>query len=574
MKPAPTLKELEREQRDLIHAMRLPDSVFAIGADPGWKHFDLAFARELIGMDQPWGTEDAFDPKNRIVNDVFMASEEGRRLFLASENDLLRQVRESGSDQSHHGPFGICEAIFPVRVRGSILHLVRTGKYLTAPFQEKDLQEIAFLCGVPLKTVRGAVACLPIYSPEQVDDLKRTHAHWRDSIKLGFREHLRLKELTARQLQQERLGALGSLAEGMAHHFSNLHSIILGYSSLLLDRASVREENTDAVRKISEAAQRGRRFTEEILALSDSLADEEPSVCSLHERLQGILTLMESRLRTGIQVETEMTAENDRILAPSGIIHHVAFNAVASAMDSMPDGGRLSLKTENLEQVENGKPVTCLRLTIRETGTPSQDTRQPPSARDTHAGETLAPKMATLLGQVTSLDGTATLRSENDHTIVLEITLPCATGEHEAAPSKRIRRRLAPSRIWVADDDPVVREMCRRVLNEERHEVEEIESGAKFMSRLDKVESTPDLLVYDFSMPDITGLEACQWLRKHEHRLPVILVSGYPADHPEIRKALKLRKTFLLQKPFSFRDMSDLVTIALGETLIEEAQAP
>jgi FixJ family two-component response regulator len=52
-------------------------------------------------------------------------------------------------------------------------------------------------------------------------------------------------------------------------------------------------------------------------------------------------------------------------------------------------------------------------------------------------------------------------------------------------------------------------------------------------------------------------------------RVPVILISGFPAEHPDIKKALKLRKTFLLQKPFSFRDMSDMVTIAMGETLVD-----
>ncbi len=570
MKNTASFNDLEREHKILVHSMRLPDSILGGHAGSEWKHLDLAFARELIGSGQPWGTEDVFDPRNRIVTDVFLGSEDGRRLYYASENDMLRQIKESGVDQEHKGPFDVRESIFPVRVRGQVIHLVRTGKYRTAPFSEKDLNELAFLCGVSLKTVREAVACLPVYTPEQVDYLRETNARLRDSIKLAFREHIRLAEMTAQQLQQERLSSLGTLAEGMAHHFSNLLSIILGYSSLLLDRAEIDKEDAQTISKITEAAQRGRRFTEEVMALSGALSDEEPSVCSLHERLQGVLTLMQRKLKAGIELVNELNAENDRIVAPPGIIHHIAFNAVTSAIDSMPGGGILTLRTANVEEREGDQMRSLLRITVTDTGFMPLRAGVPQSPSDTSSGERLAPKMAGLLGLVASLDGFATVQTEKDQTTVLEITLPTATAAEMESPSPRVRRRLAPSRIWVADDDPVIREMCRRVLVEDEHDVEEVASGNEFMSQFAACETAPELLIYDFGMPDVTGHEIARWLRDNGHRIPVILVTGYSADHPEVKKTLKLRKTFLLQKPFSFRDMSDLVTIALGETLIEE----
>jgi len=421
-----------------------------------------------------------------------------------------------------------------------------------------------------LKTVREAVALLPIYTPEQVDDLRQTNSRLRDTVKLAFREHIRLMEMTAQQLQNERLNALGSLAEGMAHHFNNLLSIILGYSSMLLDRAEMKSDTTMAITKVTEAAQRGRRFTEEILALSDTFADEEPTVTSVHERIQGALTLMQSRMKSGIQLTSQLDADNDRVVAPQGIIHHITFNALANAIDSMPNGGKLLIRTENLDLEERGTVRRHFRLTVTDSGLFPLKKGKALTADDTSAEERLAPKLAHLLGQVASLDGTVTMKSEKDQSTTLEVTLPTATAADEAAPQKRIRRRLAPSRIWIADDDPVMREMCQRVLTEEQHDVEEITSGNEFMSRFQNEEESPELLIYDFGMPDVTGLEICRWLRENNHRVPVILISGFTPDHPEIKKALKLRKTFLLQKPFSFRDMSDLVTIALGETLIEE----
>lgn len=572
MKQENILHKLEQEHKQLIHATRLPDSVVNIASKTAFKHFDLAFARDLIGRNQPWGADDAFDPKNRIVTDVFLGSDEGKKLFYASENGLLHKIRETAADQDHQGPFGICESVFPVRVRGHVIHLVRTGKYRTSAFSEKDLNELCFVCGVAMTTVRQAVAGLPIYTPEQVDDLKRNHARLRDSIKLALREHMRLMEVTAQQLKQERLSSLGSLSEAMAHHFNNLLSIILGYSSLLIDRAELKPGEIETMRKISEAAQRGRRFTTEILSLSESFAEEEATNTSLHERLQGSVSLMQSRFKSGVTFETHLDATNDMVTAPPGVIHHLAFNAVSTAAESIAGGGKLLVKTENITVGEGRVKTPSIRVMIKDSGGHHAQRGKIPAAHDTDAGtgEDMGPKMSTLLGMVASLEGNALTRNEPDGSTILEIVLPVAVSTGDAAPQKKIKRRLAPSRIWVADDDPVVCEMCRRVLTEEQHAVEQIGSGDEFIKKFTSASEPPELLIYDFGMADQNGLEICKWLRDNGHRTPVIFITGYNPEHPEIKKALKYRKTFLLQKPFSYRDISDLVTIALGETLIEE----
>lgn len=573
MKNENMLKQLELEHKQLVHATRLPDSILTIPGRNSYKHFDLAFARDLIGKDQPWGADDAFDPKNRVISDVFMGSDEGKKLFYASENDLLRKARETAADQDHQGPFGICESVFPVRVRGNVIHLIRTGKYRTTAFNEKDLQELCFLCNVPMTTVRQAVAGLPIYTPEQADDLKRTHARLRDGIKLALREHMRLMEVTAQQLHQERLSSLGSLSEGMAHHFNDILSVILAYSSMLIDRAEVKSGELDMLRKISESAQRGRRFTREILSLSDSFAEEEAVITSLHDRLQGSITLIQSRFKSGIVFDVHFNAANDRITAPPGIIHHLAFNAISSAAESITGNGRLSITTENADLEDAGRKIPGIRVLIKDTAGTAAPRNQMVTTPEAETESESAPKIASLLGMVASLDGHAETRTEADGSTILEIALPVVTTADEAAPQKKIRKRLAPSRIWVADDEAVVCEMCRRVLTEEQHAVVEFGSGEEFMNKYSSATEPPELVIYDFGMPDHNGLEMCKWLRDQGHRTPVIFITGYNPEHPEIKKALKMRKTFLLQKPFSYRDMADLVTIALGETLIEEIPA-
>jgi FixJ family two-component response regulator len=70
-------------------------------------------------------------------------------------------------------------------------------------------------------------------------------------------------------------------------------------------------------------------------------------------------------------------------------------------------------------------------------------------------------------------------------------------------------------------------------------------------------------------MPEYNGLEIVSWLREKGCKAPVILVSGFSHTQPDIHKALKIRKTFFLQKPFPVPELADIVSVALGETLLD-----
>jgi CheY-like chemotaxis protein len=169
------------------------------------------------------------------------------------------------------------------------------------------------------------------------------------------------------------------------------------------------------------------------------------------------------------------------------------------------------------------------------------------------------------------LSGTVTATHEPGALTRVEVLLPLATRGQEPAVAKKFRHRLAPSAIWVVDDDPIFREMCHQVLQENGHAVQDIPSGRELMERWPPPKGKqPDLMLIDFSMPEYNGLELCEWLREKGARMPIVLVSGFAANQPDIKKALKMKKTYFLQKPFTARDLTDTVTVALGETLIGE----
>jgi CheY-like chemotaxis protein len=565
MKTDAAIHDLESIHRKLLFSLMLPDAVLDPAAPAFVKTLDLAFARSLLGGDQPWGREDAFQESNRLIREVLTLSVEGHRLHLASEIDLLRKVKESGKDALHCGPFGISESVFPVTARGHVLHLVRTGKYRERPFTDGDIRDISALTGVPAGRVSEAAATLPVRDAAQAEQVATWCRRLRDALVVALEHHLTGGAPARPSLDSERAQALAATAQGMAHHINNLLSIILGYASLVADKAKLEGSPADAVKKIADAAQRGRRFTEEILAVAGG-DEEEDAPVSVHERIHGVLNLLQGRMGGKIKVVSNLKAQRDIVTGPPGVVHQVVFNLMTNALDSMPTGGLLTVTTANGPDEADGRDLLQIEVTDS-GGIPSSKAGQPGEGGAAVHG---APKLASALGLVGHLEGTVSVTSDVDAATRVRVTLP-TSAKPEARPEKKVRRRLAPSRIWVADDDSVVREMCRRVLTEDGHTVEEVCSGLDAEKMIHKEGAAkPDLIVYDFNMPDYSGLEFCSALRDEGIRVPVLLLSGFKPDQRDISSALKLRKTFFLQKPFSFRDMSDMITVALGETLIGE----
>lgn len=561
---------LDEQHERLLNSLRLPETVVARGAPDFLKHLDMSFARQLLGVPDTWGEGDVFAEAGQFVREILTASPEGRQLHVASEITLLSRVRESGEDVVHKGPFGLMEAVFPVKVRGHLVHIIRSGKYRTEPMSEKDIKDIAFLTGRPMMKVGNVAATVPVWRAEHVETMLAVFRRLRDAAALALKEHVKARGLAGQQLQSERLTSLGTLADGMAHHFSNLLSVILGYGSLALDKGQPDAATAEVLKKITESAQRGRRFTEEVLALTG--AEEETDMrCALHERLDGVLGLMQARLPPGAKFVREFGAQLDGVMAPAGVAHQLVFNMVAAAVDGLPRGGTLAIRTSNCSEMGELGAQECIKIEMADAGAAANGSSRVTSARsalDTLSGEAVGPKLTSIFGQIGRLDGVVTVESsEEGQATRIEVTIPLAR-ESAAAAEKKIRRRLAPSKIWVVDDDANVCEMCSRVLSAEGHSVESVDGGDALVAKIQKAAVLPDLLVIDFNLTDQNGLELIGWLRDVGHRVPVIFTTAFGAEHPLVAKALKYKKSFLLKKPFTFRDLADQVTIAMGETLI------
>lgn len=536
---------------------------------------DLETTRELLAATNLDLGGPGWCPEVQVwVRTLGAAFPELARMNLQHDIAVLSKVLHAGRDVVVRDPLGLREGFFPVRLRGQVVHCLASGKIKDGPLTAAALRRLA---GRTRRSAARARIQLKAYPPLARGTMEQALAfcrRLRDGLEQALAHCQRAQDLMRQLAQSERMLSLGTLSGGVAHHFNNLLSIVLGYSSFVLNREELSREATDALHRISEAAQRGRRLTDEILALAGS--DEESlAPCHVHAILENTLSLLKTQIGGHVRVETSFQARQDTVLAPYSSVRQVVFNLLTNATDSMTGGGVLAVITHNVTmQAGDGSSRTYLTLEVTDSAGAL------PKGFQDGAGAGAAPpangdrrglKLSSVYGIVGRLEGTVVLSSDPGTRTSVQVLLPLAAAGQSIEPALAVSDRLASKQIWVVDDDTIFRSMCERLLSDEGHVVRDFPGGSQLQDHIRAHVERPDLFILDFSMPEFNGLQLCEWLREQGLQQPVILVSGFSASQPDIRKALRLKKTFLLQKPFTARDLTDAVAMALGEALIDQS---
>ncbi len=483
---------------------------------------------------------------------VAHSSPEQAERLAARRLDALRQLRDTQKEVTAVLMDAFSETFLPVVVGGRIVHCLSTGPILRTATSGRKKNTA---------TLSADKGTLPL-DEVAFDSIIAMYRRLADLFRSVIESEMRSAQLAGRLIQSERARSLGSLSPGIAHHFNNLLSVILGYASYAANREDLPAEIESPLEKIIAAALRGRRLTDDLLAFAGGETAEE-TPCPVNQTIAGVLSLLASQSPSGIVVRENLSAAHDYVMAIPGDLHQIVFNLLSNAFDSMPGGGHLKVETTNiLVDTPEGRREH-LRIEVSDSsGIPPEGS----AAADLTPPETT--KLSSVFGLVGRLEGHLSVSSQPGAGTSVEVLLPVVP--HDQGPLPPTRTGQAPprpARIWIVDDDVTFREMCRVVLSEEGHEVVEFADGRDLQKRWRKIEQ-PDVIIVDFSMPEFNGLELCEWLGQQGSKVPVILVSGLSPDTPDIHKAMQRKKTYFIQKPFSFRELSELVTMALSENIV------
>ncbi|HYJ11108.1 MAG TPA: ATP-binding protein [Polyangiaceae bacterium] len=364
-------------------------------------------------------------------------------------------------------------------------------------------------------------------------------------------------ELERRVLEHQKLESLGLLAGGIAHDFNNLLTVILAGTALA--RLAV-GDSTKALTELDAvvgAAERARDLTRQLLAMSRSQPLELRPV-DLNDRLKQLITLLQRVLSENITLELIEGVRLPLVEGDASQLDQVFMNLCINAREAMPDGGKITMETEqvllNADFVAAHPWATTGRyvmVTVTDTGTgmPREvmDRVFEPffTTKKERGGTGLG--LAVAYGVVRQHRGLLHCYSEPGVGTVFKIYLPMFVRVPAAIGPKL--EGAAPrgyERILLGEDDPAVRGATVRVLESAGYSVVAVENGIEACRAA--ASSAFDLVLLDVIMPEMSCRDALKGLKAELPNARYILSSGYTADL-NVDELLK-GGTILLEKPY------------------------
>ena len=380
------------------------------------------------------------------------------------------------------------------------------------------------------------------------------------------------REEQLRQLQ--RMDAIGRLTGGVAHDFNNLLAIIQGNSELVRDRLEEGTELAEMTDDVIGAASRGAELVKRLLAFA-RMQHLEPASVDLGERLPNVIGLLQRALGENVQLQVRMAdALWPAIIDPTQV-DDALLNLAINSRDAMPDGGTLTIETQNIHLDEDYAahhvevvPGDYVMLAVSDTGTgmePEVLARAfDPFFTTKEEGQGTGLGLSQVFGWVKQSGGHIKIYSEVGHGTTIKLYLPRAVAEGAVAPAPAEPVPLGGDEtILVVEDNANVRKTVVRQLHDLGYRSVEAESGASALKLVAEGLSF-DLLLTDVVMPGgMTGYQLADRMRRDRPDTRVLFTSGYTEL---ARSADQLsRRDSLLSKPYRKQDLGRAVRRALDQ---------
>ncbi len=367
-------------------------------------------------------------------------------------------------------------------------------------------------------------------------------------------------ELEAQLHQAQKMEAVGRLAGGVAHDFNNLLTVILGYSGLLLEQLDENPVLFQEVDEIKRAADRAATLTQQLLAFSRKQVLSQRPV-DLDVVLEGMAGMLQRLIGEDIELTLKLAGALALTRVDPVQIEQIVMNLVVNARDAMPQGGRITIETANVELHEPYstrravEPGAYVMMAVTDTGhgmdAATQEHLFEPFFTTKAPGQGTGLGLSTVYGIVRQSGGTVLVTSEPGRGSTFRIYLPRMREEAGAAarPARDDRRRGSES-IVLVEDEPLVRNLVSEVLRKSGYQVVEFANGREALARGRRGLEDVELLVTDVVMPGLSGVEVADELSRDRPGMRVLFLSGYAEDLVERRGALGPGRAFL-PKPFT-----------------------
>lgn len=375
-----------------------------------------------------------------------------------------------------------------------------------------------------------------------IDDTERRKAN----------EHLQLAQ---------RMEAFGKMTGGIAHSFNNMLTAIMGSAQMIQARIPADHPAHPKAVSIQQAAMRAASLTRQLLAFSRQQA-LQPRLLDLNAVVTDMEDMLGQVLGASVEIVAALGASLDRVKADPGQLEQVLLNLALNARDAMPQGGRLTIETANVElddafvsgRGRDIEPGPYVLLAVGDTGSGMDAETQArafePFFTTKASGKASGLGLSAVYGIVTQSGGHVHIHSEPGHGTTIKIYLPSVEEVVVSLDGTPSHAGRGGETVLVAEDEELVRTVIRDTLASGGYTVLEARSAGDAVVLCAGHEGPIDLLVTDLVMPGKGGYELGTRLAELHPNIAVLSISGH-ADPAVVSSGRPGSETAFLQKPFT-----------------------
>ncbi|MFP4355430.1 MAG: response regulator [Phycisphaerae bacterium] len=399
-------------------------------------------------------------------------------------------------------------------------------------------------------------------------------ADWQGGLVVAAEDITSQRKAETQVAEAQKLETIGQLAGGIAHHFNNLLTIIMGNAELMQRTVGPGSGCLHMADQVINAAQRASDLTSQLLAFARKGQFKNVPI-ELNDLILQAVGLLEATIDKRIEIQLRLEARPSSTMGDPAQLENAILNLALNARDAMPQGGTLMISTDLVEidqpeqwfeDVEAGRYI---RIQVRDSGIGMDEETLSrifePFFTTKEVGKGAGLGLASVYGCVQNHHGGVRAMSVPDNGTTIEVYLPLIRPQESSRTDPaddQARHTASQGRILLVDDEESVRSFGAEVLRRQGYDVVTCANGSEAVE-IYQADQQFDLVILDMVMPKLDGLETFRALRQIDPQVKAMLSSGFSiSDLPQ--EILDEGVMDFLAKPYRIDQLSDKVARAIA----------